>query len=103
LLSQTSFPVAASIATKLGASGTGMLTCPSSTPLPVVAYRIPSTTIGELTARLWGNTSSSAIMSYSHTKSPSVGPFAFSSVTAGALPSLKPSVSRQTSVARLDV
>ena len=42
-------------------------------------------------------------MSYSHTTSPSAGPFAFSSVTGPALPSFIPSVSRETRVARLEV
>jgi hypothetical protein len=93
-------PVRLSRARKLGASGEGMLMCPSSTPLAVTTNRVSPTSRGEQMARLCGKTFSSLIMSSRQMTSASRGPWYFSSCTPW-LPSAIPSVSAQTTSQQL--
>ena len=89
---------------KFGENGEGTLTCPSSTPLLVTAYRMSPTTSGDPVARLCGKTSSSPIMSYDQMTSPSVSEACASSVNGPSFsPSLKPFASRQTTCASFEM
>ena len=78
-----------------GENGEGMLTWPSSTPLLVTVKSTSPMTSGDPVARLWGNTSSSPIMSYDQMMSPSVASVPGSSVNGPSLPSASPLASRQ--------
>ena len=77
--------------------------CPSSTPAPVTVNRRSPTTSGDPAAKLCGKTSSSAIMSYSHTMSASSSSLYCSSVMPSFVPSRKPSTSTATTVARFEM
>ena len=85
-----------------GENGEGMLTWPSSTPLLVTVKSTSPMTSGDPVARLWGNTSSSPIMSYDQMMSPSVGPSPGSPVNGPSLPSASPSASRHTTCASFE-